>query len=62
MFTLFKTARLVIYSIELEADLPCLLLLHNHQTTMRWIPNNKLTWTVADLKKKYNMNQQAYEK
>ncbi|MGG5507771.1 MULTISPECIES: GNAT family N-acetyltransferase [unclassified Myroides] len=62
MFTLFETSRLTISSIQLETDLPSLLLLHNHRTTMRWIPNNKLPWTVADLENKYNLNQHAYKK
>ncbi|MBB1140849.1 GNAT family N-acetyltransferase [Myroides sp. WP-1] len=62
MFTLFETSRLTVCRIQLESDLPSLLVLHNHRTTMRWIPNNKLTWTVIDLEKKYNINQQAYEK
>lgn len=61
MAILFKTERLSICSIILKEDLSFLLALHNHETTMRWIPNNKSPWTLVDLKTKYNLNQTLYD-
>lgn len=61
MSILFKTQRLSICPIILKEDFVSLLVLHNHEATMRWIPNNKSIWTFADLEKKYQVNQTQYD-
>jgi len=60
MSLLFETPRLRIETIHLKEDCVSLLTIHNHITTMRWIPNNKMNWTLTDLEYKYKLNQQLY--
>lgn len=60
MSTILETSRLLVQLIHLPDDCTALLAIHNHLNTMRWIPNNKTQWTLEDLTKKYQINQQLY--
>lgn len=62
MSILFQTERLSICRILLQEDFLFLLDLHNHEATMRWIPNNKFPWTFVDLETKYQLNETLYAK
>jgi RimJ/RimL family protein N-acetyltransferase len=62
MNSIFSTVRLSIYPINAIKDKRDLLLYHNNNLTMRWIPNGHKVWNENDIIKKLSINTTLYSK